>query len=230
MSHTFHPEVEPHHLRIDVDAYDDAYVVGDAHGCPEPFDRLLETLNVADDDLVVLVGDLVRKGPDSAAVVERVREAENVFSVRGNNEEKLLRGEKSLPELSAADLEWIASLPVAISVGGTLVVHGGVDPRKPLSDHTIDDLQTTRSLAPGGSYDPPYWYEEYTGPPQVCFGHTVLDAPVVTEWAVGLDTGCVYGGSLTAFDLRRGTTTAVPARRDGVDRNESKIAPSTCSD
>ena len=219
----FHPDVEPHHLDIDLDEYDRAYVVGDVHGCPEPLDRLLSRLEVTDDDLVAFVGDLVRKGPDSASVVERVRNADNMFSVRGNNEEKLLRGEKSLASLSGDDLAWIESLPVAITVGENLIVHGGVDPRKPLAEHTIDDLQNTRSLAPGGSYDPPYWYEEYAGPPRVFFGHTVLDEPVRSEWAVGLDTGCVYGGALTAYDLRSETVTAVPALRDGVGRSDAKI-------
>ncbi|RLM53003.1 serine/threonine protein phosphatase, partial [Halorubrum sp. Atlit-26R] len=84
-------------------------------------------------------------------------------------------------------------------------------------------LQNTRSLVPGGSYDSPYWYEEYAGPPRVFFGHTVLDEPVVSEWAVGLDTGCVYGGSLTAYDLREETLTAVPALRGGVDRSDAKV-------
>jgi len=217
------PDVEPHHLDIDIDEYESAYVVGDVHGCPEPLDRLLSTLEITDDDLVVFVGDLVRKGPDSAGVVERVRNADNMFSVRGNNEEKLLRGEKSLASLSDDDLAWIESLPVAITVGENLIVHGGVDPRKPLAEHTIDDLQNTRSLAPGGSYDPPYWYEEYAGPPRVFFGHTVLDEPVRSEWAVGLDTGCVYGGALTAYDLRAETITAVPALRGGVERSDAKI-------
>src|SRR6056297_2014156 len=217
------PDVEPHHLDIDIDEYESAYVVGDVHGCPEPLDRLLSTLEITDDDLVVFVGDLVRKGPDSAGVVERVRNADNMFSVRGNNEEKLLRGEKSLASLSDDDLAWIESLPVAITVGENLIVHGGVDPRKPLAEHTIDDLQNTRSLAPGGSYDPPYWYEEYAGPPRVFFGHTVLDEPVRSERAVGLDTGCVYGGALTAYDLRAETITAVPALRGGVERSDAKI-------
>ncbi|ELZ49397.1 serine/threonine protein phosphatase [Halorubrum coriense DSM 10284] len=219
----FHPDVEPHHLDIDIDEHESAYVVGDVHGCPEPLDRLLSTLEITDDDLVVFVGDLVRKGPDSAGVVERVRDADNMFSVRGNNEEKLLRGDKSLASLSDDDLAWIESLPVAITVGENLIVHGGVDPRKPLAEHTIDDLQNTRSLAPGGSYDPPYWYEEYAGPPRVFFGHTVLDEPVRSEWAVGLDTGCVYGGALTAYDLRAETITAVPALRGGVERSDAKI-------
>ncbi|MEZ3172622.1 metallophosphoesterase family protein [Halorubrum sp. RMP-47] len=219
----FHPEVEPHHLDIDPADYENAYVVGDVHGCPEPLDRLLSTLGVTDDDLVAFVGDLVRKGPDSASIVERVRNADNMFSVRGNNEEKLLRGEKSLDALSDDQLKWIKSLPVAITVGENLIVHGGVDPRRPLDEHTINDLQNTRSLVPGGSYDQPYWYEEYAGPPRVFFGHTVLEDPVRTEWAVGLDTGCVYGGTLTAYDLHAETVTAVPALRGGVERSDAKI-------
>ena len=219
----FHPDVEPNHRDIDAGEYGNAYVVGDVHGCPEPLDRLLSTLGVTDDDLVVFVGDLVRKGPDSAAVVDRVRSADNMFSVRGNNEEKLLHGEKSLDSLSDDDLAWIESLPVAITIGENLIVHGGVDPRKPLAEHDVDDLQNTRSLAPGGSYDPPYWYEEYEGPSRVFFGHTVLDDPVVTESAVGLDTGCVYGGALSAYDLRAETVTAVPALCGGVERSDAKI-------
>ena len=56
MDCSFHPDVEPHHRRIDPGEFDDAYVVGDVHGCPEPLDRLLETLGVTGDDFVVFVG------------------------------------------------------------------------------------------------------------------------------------------------------------------------------
>ena len=219
----FHPDVEPHHLDIDLDEYDRAYVVGDVHGCPEPLDRLLSRLEVTDDDLVAFVGDLVRKGPDSASVVERVRNADNMFSVRGNNEEKLLRGEKSLASLSGDDLAWIESLPVAITVGENLIVHGGVDPRMPLAAHTVDDLQTARCLDPDGGYDGPFWYDSYEGPPRVFFGHTVLSDPLCSEWAVGLDTGYVYGGSLTAYRLGDGTVHRVEPGRTEVERAEAKI-------
>ncbi|WP_435065603.1 metallophosphoesterase family protein [Halobaculum sp. EA56] len=226
----FGPEVASQHRRVDVDEWNDVYVVGDIHGCSEPFDRLLTDLGVTDDDLVVIVGDLVRKGPDSAAVVDRVRGADNLRSVRGNNEEKLLRGEKELPELSDDDLDWIASLPVAVSWAGegarpgALVVHGGVDPRRPLADHSVDDLQNARSLVPGGSYgDRPYWWEEYAGPHRVFFGHTVLARPVVREYAVGLDTGCVYGGELTAYDWRRDTLHSVSPDASAEERTDRKI-------
>jgi len=67
--------------------------------------------------------------------------------------------------------------------------------------------------APHGSgYDGPLWYEAYDGPYRVFFGHTVHERPVVCEHAVALDTGCVYGGTLAAYDYRRDRiVTAEPA-------------------
>jgi serine/threonine protein phosphatase 1 len=187
------------HRRVDVDAWTNVYVVGDVHGCLAELEALLERLDPAADELVVFVGDLVRKGPNSAGVIDLVRSRPNFLTVRGNNEEKLLRGEKKLDELDADDLEWVANRPVAISWAGALVVHAGVDPRKPLAQHTVDDFENVRELG-DGDYEPPFWYDAYEGATRVFFGHTPLDDPVVREGAVGLDTGCVYGGELTAYD------------------------------
>jgi serine/threonine protein phosphatase 1 len=217
------------HRRIDPGRWSDVYVVGDVHGCPDALDALVNEAGIGDDDLLVFVGDLVRKGPDSAGVVARVREAENALSVRGNNEEKLLRGEKALPELDGTEMRWLRSLPVAISwatgpgYGAGLVVHGGVDPRMPLGDHTVDDLQTARCLDPGGGYEGPFWYDSYEGPPRVFFGHTVLSDPLLHEWAVGLDTGYVYGGALTAYRLGDGTVHQVEPDRTEVERADAKV-------
>jgi serine/threonine protein phosphatase 1 len=227
----FHPDVAEQYLRLDLDAWDDVYVVGDVHGCRESLDRLLATLDVDDDDLVVFVGDLIRKGPDSAGVIELLRRSPNMFSVRGNNEEKVLRGETAVEGLDEDHREWLRSLPVAIGFDGGLVVHAGVDPRKALAEHTVDDLQNVRSLSPAGGYEGPFWYDDYEGPPRVFFGHTVLERPLKREWAVGLDTGCVYGGSLTAYDVRNGRYRDVPSKRGGVSRSDSKIiSPDTSAD
>jgi serine/threonine protein phosphatase 1 len=211
------------HKRVDVDQWEAVYVVGDVHGCRSELERLLETLGVTDDDLVVFVGDLVRKGPDSAGVVELVRQAANMLTVRGNNEEKLIRGDKHLPELSAEDMAWIRNLPVAISWEDTVVVHGGIDPRMDVEEHSIDDLENTRSLTDGSYGARPYWWEEYDGPNRVFFGHTVLAKPVEREFAVGLDTGCVYGGKLTAYDWRSDEFTYVVPEETAQERSSSKI-------
>ena len=68
-------------------------VIGDVHGCIEEFNELLATLApVAGVDTVVLCGDLVDKGPHSAAVVARARTLResgvSVVLVMGNHEEK----------------------------------------------------------------------------------------------------------------------------------------------
>ncbi|WP_101294404.1 metallophosphoesterase family protein [Halegenticoccus soli] len=223
MTVRFTEPLEAQHRRVDPDDWDDIYVVGDVHGCLAELRALLGKLRPGDDDLVVFVGDLVRKGPNSGGVVDLVRGSPNMLAVRGNNEEKVLRGEKTVPGLAEADVEWLRSLPVAVSWDDALVVHGGVDPRKPLAEHTVDDLQTTRSLAPGGSYDRPFWFERYDGPKRVFFGHTVMERPVVREHAVGLDTGCVYGGALTAYDWRCGEFVGVEADRTVQSRKDSKI-------
>ena len=195
----FSAEVEKQHLRLDSEEYANIYVVGDPHGCPDELDSLLDKISPTSDELVVFVGDLIRKGPDSEAVVERVMRMDNAVSVRGNNEEKVIDGKHSMPELSHKSRECLSSMPVVVSWGDSLAVHGGVVPGKPLRDQTQADLQETRSLY-GKGYDGTFWFERYDGDFRVFFGHTVLDAPLDLGNAVGLDTGCVYGGSLTAYD------------------------------
>jgi serine/threonine protein phosphatase 1 len=214
--------IEPRHRRIDPGAWDGIYVVGDVHGCPDAVERLYDELGADEDDLFVFVGDLVRKGPDSAGVVRWIRDHDNAISVQGNNERKVVDGDATLPELTGDDLEWLRSLPLAISWADELVVHGGIDPRKPLDEQTRDDLLECRSIAPGGSYARPFWFEEHEGPPRVFFGHTVLERPVDREWAVGLDTGCVYGGRLTAFECQTGGFHSVEAGAD-LDRSDDSI-------
>jgi serine/threonine protein phosphatase 1 len=210
------------HHRIDADAWANVYVVGDVHGCLTELNALLDRLAPDRDELVVFVGDLVRKGPDSAGVVECVRAAPNFATVRGNNEEKLLRGEATLEDLDDRDLAWIEAQPVAISWEGGLVVHAGVDPRKPLAQHTVDDFETVRELG-SASYEPPFWFDAYEGTERVFFGHTPLDRPLVRERAVGLDTGCVYGGELTAYDLGRDRFVSLAPDRTVSERPARKF-------
>ncbi|WP_416840852.1 metallophosphoesterase family protein [Haloferax sp. DFSO52] len=220
---TFHPDVAETHLHVNLNDWDDVYVVGDVHGCLPALERLVDRLDPSPEDLVVFVGDLVRKGPDSKGVVDYVRERDNFLTVRGNNEEKLIRGTKEIDALTDDDLAWIESLPVAISWEGALVVHGGVHPDVPLEDHDIEALENTRAMTPGDSYDGPFWFEHYEGPERVFFGHTVMARPAVYEYAMGLDTGAVYGGALTAYDLHADELVSVDVEVTHESRKESKI-------
>lgn len=209
------PELPPNtesgipHERIDSTAWEDIYVVGDVHGCRGTLERLLDSLELSPDDLVVFVGDLLRKGPDSSGVLELLRTRPNLRAVRGNNEQKLVDGRSSLDSLTDDDLSYLESLPAVLSWDDVMVVHGGIDHRKPFADHSLTEVLNARSLAPEGGYNRPYWFETRDTLPRVFFGHTVLAKPLESRYAVGLDTGCVYGGQLTAYDYRAETLRSV---------------------
>ena len=217
----FSATIEADHNRIDIDRYDDVYIVGDVHGSRAALDQLLLDLGLSDDDLAVFVGDLVRKGPDSPGVIDRIRDDPRLVSIRGNNEQKIIRGEKDPAWLRESDRDYLESLPVAISFDDVIVVHGGINPQRPLEDHSTDDLLTMRSPH-GDGYDGPFWYDEYDGPYRVFFGHTVHDQPVDRKHAVGLDTGCVYGGTLTAYDYRNDAFVTVETTTH-QERSSSKV-------
>jgi serine/threonine protein phosphatase 1 len=222
-SDRFHETVREQHCRIDADHWEDVYVVGDVHGCLASLERLYDLIDPGPRTLLVFVGDLVRKGPDNHGVVQFVRETENAISVMGNNEAKVVRGEKDPDGLTTEDRAYIEGLPVVISWGGNLVVHGGVDPRRPLDDHDARDLLTMRSFTPGNDYRRPYWFERYDGDSRVFFGHTVLETPFESPSAVGLDTGCVYGGELTAYHCDTGEFVSVAPEGTYQDRDADSI-------
>jgi serine/threonine protein phosphatase 1 len=215
-------ETAPIHQRLDIESFDDIYIVGDVHGCIDELRELLNRLDVGTADLVAFVGDLVRKGPDSTAVLDLVQSQPNLVSVRGNNEQKFIDGNANSAQLGGR-LDQISELPAALSFGEALVVHGGVDPRRPLTAQTRADLLETRSIPAENGYTGPFWFERHEGPPRVFFGHTVLRAPVKREWAVGLDTGCVYGGQLTAYDYRRDGFVSVQAEKTYRSRDSAKF-------
>ncbi len=220
-----HPAVAEHHVRIDADTWEDIYIVGDVHGCHDRLQALLGRIDPSGDDLLLFVGDLIRKGPDSRKVVDLVRESDNMLSVRGNNEEKVIDGRKDIPELYGVE-EYIGGMPVVVSWDDQLIVHGGVDPRRPLHEQDVEELLNTRAIPPEGGYDGPFWFDRFEGPPRVFFGHTVLAEPAIGEWAVGLDTGCVYGGELTAYDYYAEECISVPGHEHEERADRKIISPS----
>jgi serine/threonine protein phosphatase 1 len=221
--------IEAQHRRLDASVYEDVYVVGDVHGCRGAVERLLSRLAPGPDDVVVFVGDIVRRGPDSPGVVDLVRSHPNTTSIRGNNEEKIIAGRRPPEGLDGDDIRWLRSLPAVLSWDNNLVVHGGLDPGRARTDHSLAEIQTMESVAPTGD-GRPYWWERYDGPERVFFGHKVLSQPFVGDWAVGLDTGCVYGGELTAYDCSRDRTISVEAEQAHKERAARKfLDPMTAS-
>jgi polyphosphate kinase len=60
--------VERNHCRVDAEKWRNVYVIGDVHGCLAELETLVDRIDPAADEPLAFVGDLARKGPDSAGV------------------------------------------------------------------------------------------------------------------------------------------------------------------
>ena len=120
------------------------YCIGDLQGCAQPFERLLQKIDFsASRDTLILLGDLVNRGPDSLAVLRRVRALEGAAqSLLANHDLHLLAVAQGIRPLSRKDtleeiltapdrdslLDWLRHCPLAITHSGWLMVHAGVLP------------------------------------------------------------------------------------------------------
>jgi Calcineurin-like phosphoesterase len=216
-------------------------VIGDIHGCLDEALALVRRCGATADTQVVLVGDLVAKGPSSAGVVQWARES-GARAVLGNHDAHALRLRAGAPDpperprpdhvavaqsLGPADWAWLGALPLwlwlepADAGAGAprthLVVHAGLVPGVPLEEQQRDNLLNLRSITPAGApskkIDGAPWASLWRGPPHVIFGHDAVRGLQRHDWATGLDTGCVYGRELTALVLPEGKLVSEPARR-----------------
>lgn len=67
--------------------------IGDIHGCDVALDLLLETIQPQPDDLLVILGDVIDRGPDSRRCIEQILELRRqvrVVHLMGNHEEMML--------------------------------------------------------------------------------------------------------------------------------------------
>ena len=177
---------------------------------------------------MVFVGDLVTRGPRSVETLELVMgmvASGEALCVAGNQDMKLLavlkKGKvtenpgvaRTILQLARRPLafqrkviDFLEELPATLRLdsGRLLVAHTGLR----------EDLQGARSaearrvaifgevleeLDKWGAPKRVDWASEYRGEAWVVFGHTPQPAPVWRNRTVNIDTGCVYGGRLTAL-------------------------------
>jgi hypothetical protein len=157
-------------------------VVGDVGGCAGELAAVVEPLRGAPDTVVVQVGDLVDRGPDSPGVLRLVGERLGAVAPRwvqlvGNHESPYLGGEPFWPEpLAAADAEvlrlwWLTErLRVAAAVRAAdgeefLVTHAGLtvaawrELGEPVTASTAAQLLNTRPEPLLWSFGGPLWAE-----------------------------------------------------------------------
>jgi len=198
------------------------YAIGDIHGSLDKLRTLLKRCEAdaaGRDRVLVFLGDYIDRGADSSGVVRLLMELQSaapnrVVTLMGNHEAMALAvidgtadAELWLPQGGAAMLksygvdrpcdlpadhvDWMRRLPLAHDDGRRLFVHAGVNPEKPLDAQSDDDLLWIRE---------PFLSDDRDLGRLIVHGHTPTlgRRPERRGGRLGLDTGAVYGGPLTA--------------------------------
>lgn len=190
----------------------------------------------------VFVGDLVDRGPDVPGVLRLVMdmvEAGTALSVPGNHEVKLLRKlrgkdvrithglAESLAQLEREPREFVERVEKFID---SLVSHYVLDDGKLVVAHAglSESLQgrasgkvrefalygeTTGETDALGLPVRYQWASDYRGRALVVYGHTPVPEPEWLNGTINIDTGCVFGGRLTALRYPEREIVSVPAER-----------------
>lgn len=207
--------------------------VGDIHGCAAEFEALLDKLALTRHDRLILLGDLVNRGPASGRVIELARRHAH-RALLGNHELRLLNFRKTgdpshlkradydtLKQLDDKAWAYLAGMPLMHHVPelDTVLVHGGFLPGRPWRHQPARVVTRIQVIGPDGEPrkrseypDAPHWSERWIGPPFVIYGHTPRREPARARWSLGIDTACVQGGALTACILPDRELVHVPAR------------------
>lgn len=100
-----------------------------------------------------------------------------------------------------------------------IVAHAGLKEEmigKPLSRniaHFVLSGETTGTFHNDGRPIRRDWAKTYRGQPWVVYGHTPTEEPYVVNRTANIDTGCVFGGSLTAFRFPELTVVSVASQQ-----------------
>lgn len=207
--------------------------VGDIHGCYKEFEDLLDKLDLQKDDRLILLGDLISRGPDSGRVVELARKHATA-SLLGNHELRHLNYRRTddpshlkkydyatMDQLRGKDWDYLESMKLTYEdeALGVVFVHGGFLPDRPWQKQPARIVTRIQVVGPDGEPhkrtempDAPHWSTLWSGPPFVVYGHTPREEIARTKWTLGIDTACVLGGALTAYVLPERKIVQVKAR------------------
>jgi bis(5'-nucleosyl)-tetraphosphatase (symmetrical) len=145
--------------------------------------------------------------PLSAKIAsDRTRQAFHRLGPKYSNE--LPDSWKWVTSLSGLDVEWLTQLPYVLDCPFGLVVHAGLHPGVvSLRDQQPRVCMSMRNIRASDGC----WFECDSGGAEawapmwsgtrVFFGHDARRRLQKCQWALGLDTACVYGHELTAAEV-----------------------------
>lgn len=202
---------------------------------------------------VVFLGDLVDRGPAVPQVLRLVMNAVKggiALCVPGNHDIKLmrkLRGRdvqithglaESLAQLGGEPEEFRGSIATFIDSlvshyvlddGHLVVAHAGMQQSmQGRGSGAVRDFalygETTGETDEFGLPVRYNWAAEYRGPAMVVYGHTPVPEPEWLNRTINIDTGCVFGGSLTALRYPEKELVRVPARHTHAEPRKPFLA------
>jgi serine/threonine protein phosphatase 1 len=208
------------------------WAIGDIHGCLQAFETLLALIRPVADDTVVLLGDVVDRGPDTRGTIDRVLRLKTecrLVTITGNHEEMMrnaLEGGEWLEawlrhggqqvldsyggDPGAVPAEHLAFLREGLGywfTGEAIFVHANLEPGVAL-EHQSPEWLRWRKL----SGNETVFAEGY----RVFAGHTPQPDGLPRGWPgwLAIDTHAYAGGWLSAVEATTGVLFQANDRRE----------------
>lgn len=194
------------------------YAIGDIHGCLDPLKDLLKEINPSAEDKLIFIGDYIDRGPNSRGVIDfliALSVNKNCVFIRGNHEQMMMDYFADKPEgkiwsmngmdatlesygsifsVPSYHLDFLEETIMFDEEDSYTLVHAGVRPGISMEEQSNKDLLWIR--------DDFIYSKKPLKDRIVIFGHTpMLSGPLFQKHKIGIDTGCVYGGKLSAVRL-----------------------------
>lgn len=190
------------------------FSVGDIHGCLREFQVLLDLIEryaAGQEHRIITIGDYIDRGPNSKGVLDLLMDRPEIITLMGNHERMLLDaaagdnsflfmingGAATCDSFGVLDagmipykyLAFLRSLELAVNDGQRLFVHAGINPARTLEQQVEEDILWIRENFLLCTFP----FETY-----IVHGHTPVQNVEIRPNRTNLDTGCVFGGALSA--------------------------------
>lgn len=198
------------------------FAVGDIHGLLDKLKMLIDSLPIKKNDLLIFLGDYIDRGPNSKEVVDflinlkKERDEKLTIFLKGNHESMFLDylegrnietffyngGRETIKSYSQdgvfsvplEHMNFFKNLLPFYQTENYIFVHAGLRPGVAIDNQVEEDLCWIRS---------DFIFSDYNFGKKVIFGHTPSKTfmPYFDKYKIGIDTGAIYGGFLSAIML-----------------------------